>query len=77
MTEPVLFSIQGNTPMIKVLDIDYGNGKVSRKKIKKAMAAFWARKIAAQSSSNESWREVTKPPVKPRKSDQAAVTADT
>ena len=77
MPEPVLFSVQGNTPMIKVLDIDYGNGKVSRKKIKKAMAALWARKIAAQSSGNESWQEVTDSPVKSRKSKKAAVTAGT
>lgn len=62
--------------MIKVLDIDYGNGKVSRKKIQKAMAAFWARKRAAQSISSESSKESAGLPVKTRKSaGKAAVTA--
>jgi hypothetical protein len=61
--------------MIKVLDIDYGNGKVSRKKIQKAVAALWARKIAARSSGNESGQEVTDSPVKSRKSSNAAGTA--
>ena len=60
--------------MIKVLDIDYGNGRVSRKKIQKAMAALWARKIAAQSSGNQSGQEVTDSPLKSRKSKKAAVT---
>jgi|GEM_PF-6964852 len=58
--------------MIKVLDINYGNGKVSRKKIQKAMAAFWARKRDAQSISNESSKESAG---LPRKPDKAAVTA--
>ena len=61
--------------MIKVLDLDYGNGKVSRKKIQKAMAAFWARKRAAQPISNESGQESAGLPVKSRKSTKAAVTA--
>jgi hypothetical protein len=62
--------------MMKVLDIDYGNGKVSRKKIQKAMAAFWARKRAAQSISSESSKESAGLPVKTRKpAGKAAVTA--
>jgi len=61
--------------MIKVLDLDYGNGKVSRKKIQKGMAAFWARKRAAQSISNEFSKEGAGLPVKIRKPDKAAVTA--
>jgi hypothetical protein len=62
--------------MIKVLDINYGNGRVSRKKIQKAMAAFWARKRAAESISIESGgKENAGLPVKSRKTDKAAVTA--
>ena len=61
--------------MIKVLDIDYGNGRVSRKKIQKAVAALWAQKVAVQSSGNESGPEVTDPPVKSRKSKKATGTA--
>ena len=55
--------------MIKVLDIDYGNGRVSRKKIQKAVAALWAQKVAVQSSGNESGPEVTDPPERETLSD--------
>lgn len=34
--------------MIQVLDHNYGNGKVSRKKTQKVMQELWARKRAAQ-----------------------------
>ena len=37
--------------MIQVLDYNYGNGKVSRKKILKAMEELWARKRAEQAKT--------------------------